>query len=757
MIPQAFGFYNNCGCGHLSVMRRGLKALLGPWATPAIFLFLILFLAGGEGETFASFGIVRSVVRDSEATVRDPRTQWLIAVNLLVCLSVSLIAEWLCSARALKKRRHSADLVLGWCGHEELWILALVVMVFGRYITAYRIAIASTALLVLLAGIVFGKFAVIWVRWGAEPINENRKTRGMLASLECLLASVVFYRADFVRTFDYHAIRRWNGLWENPNIYGLLMGVGLVSAVGLGIENLKFQISPAFIGAPRQQDGKWRKISIALLCSIPAILCGIGLLKSYSRGAWMATALGSGYLIFQLSKTASVLSPRSSSLSRWALWIQRYWRITGVIGISLTVLAFSQFRSTEWKPARRAFSIANIDDFSCRNRVVAWKGALRMMADRSWFGFGWGQAEETYGKQYLPPQLESGAAIQMNDYFMLGISTGVPALICFLMYVGLSLRSPKSTVHSPQLTRGPDSGSGANDLKDLDSLQATCRAGAIVLLVGFFFDGGLFKLATGSVFWILLELGRMDIYRRGAETQRVARTNSERLVGSLAPPDASFNLPDAPRKSTRWEVWLRRGAWVLGIVAVSESAILLSTPLFSVNNTTLAISRHYLVPPSAVADLNRLATNVDWSSRKLRPLLQHTSLANYNRQIINWKLDEQIYRDYVLNPLVDPERDGQLGWRRKLWEYFYLPIRKENDPASAAQIVLKFLHQRISLVETGPVTVEEMWEQKKADAKGFEALKVAAFRSVGIPARLNNDGYAELFTDGKWQISSPEH
>jgi hypothetical protein len=28
------------------------------------------------------------------------------------------------------------------------------------------------------------------------------------------------------------------------------------------------------------------------------------------------------------------------------------------------------------------------------------------------------------------------------------------------------------------------------------------------LAVGFWFDGGLFKLATASLFWILLELGR---------------------------------------------------------------------------------------------------------------------------------------------------------------------------------------------------------------------------------------------------------
>jgi len=298
------------------------------------------------------------------------------------------------------------------------------------------------------------------------------------------------------------------------------------------------------------------------------------------------------------------------------------------------------------------------------------------------------------------------------------------------------------------LTRGPDLGLEVNDFKDLDWLQATCRAGAIVLLVGFFFDGGLFKLATCSVFWILLELGRVDIYRRGAESA----PESNRLVGSLAPPDKiASNVPVAPRKLAGWEVWLRRTAWVWVIAACAESAILLATPFFGVNNTTLAISRHYLVPPSAAADLNLLATNVDWSSRKLRPLLQHAGLANYNRQLINWKFDDQIYRDYVLNPLIDPQRDGQLGWRRKLWEYFYLPIRKENDPLSAAQIVLKFLHQRLTLVEKGPVTIEDMWQEKKADPRGFEALTVAAFRSVGIPARLNGNGQAELFADGKWQ------
>ena len=37
--------------------------------------------------------------------------------------------------------------------------------------------------------------------------------------------------------------------------------------------------------------------------------------------------------------------------------------------------------------------------------------------------------------------------------------------------------------------------------------EVTCSAGALVLILGLFFDGALFKLPTAVPFWILLELG----------------------------------------------------------------------------------------------------------------------------------------------------------------------------------------------------------------------------------------------------------
>ena len=69
------------------------------------------------------------------------------------------------------------------------------------------------------------------------------------------------------------------------------------------------------------------------------------------------------------------------------------------------------------------------------------------------------------------------------------------------------------------------------------SLRVACRAGAVVYLVAFWFDGGLFKLATASVFWILLELGAEN-QKRKAESGKAETDQS--LVTSA--PTGGFTL-----------------------------------------------------------------------------------------------------------------------------------------------------------------------------------------------------------------------
>jgi len=117
-------------------------------------------------------------------------------------------------------------------------------------------------------------------------------------------------------------------------------------------------------------------------------------------------------------------------------------------------------------------------------------------------------------------------------------------------------------------------------------------------------------------------------------------------------------------------------------------------------------------------------------------------------------LHNSIYRQFVLEPSIDPQRDGQLNWRQSMWEHFYPRIRKQTDAASAAEIIVEYLRKQITFVSDAPLTIDEMWKKKEADAKGFDALQVAAFRSVGIPSRLNGEGQTEIFEGGDWLLIS---
>ncbi len=190
----------------------------------------------------------------------------------------------------------------------------------------------------------------------------------------------------------------------------------------------------------------------------------------------------------------------------------REWPALVVVCASIGVLGFWNLRHSPGLVVRRAVSVVNANDFSWRNRVAAWEGALRMAAEKPWFGLGWGRPEAAYDHFYRERKVAEGAAIQMNDYLMLGATLGVPALACFGMYFWLCLGRGLPMDNSQSPMAGKEGW-----------LRATCRAGAIVLLVGFWFDGGLFKLATAAVFWVLLELGREDLARPRHEFHELAR------------------------------------------------------------------------------------------------------------------------------------------------------------------------------------------------------------------------------------------
>jgi O-antigen ligase len=160
-----------------------------------------------------------------------------------------------------------------------------------------------------------------------------------------------------------------------------------------------------------------------------------------------------------------------------------------IIVLSLFALVILNFRGSDHVLLRRVASIANPNDFSWRNRVASWEGALQMIADKPLLGHGWGATESRYEAFYKPAKLDTGAAIQMNDYLTLGASLGLLALAAF---IGLIIRLVPAGLR-------PEHGRAA-------PLQLAFTGAAIVLAIAFWFDGGLFKLSLAAVFWICFRL-----------------------------------------------------------------------------------------------------------------------------------------------------------------------------------------------------------------------------------------------------------
>jgi O-antigen ligase len=514
------------------------------------------------------------VVRDSSAlgevpgevaaAMSDPDTQWMV----FVCAGVYFLAFVILRRQLAGGGRAGAQSNVSL--PREPWLLGLLGVAALAYALHYTKAVNPAQALTLLGGAVFGQGAAVWAGWGGTGLKSSvqslKSGRGTVVSaLIVLLTGVAVWQAEPGHGFQYRGLGRWSGPWGNPNTFGVLMGVGMVLSVGSLKSKVQSRLS-AEGGMPSAEcEGKaggehptsniqhrtsnlvsWLQVAFFLGA---AGVMGVGLMKSYSRGAWVGAAVG-------LALIANAECRRQNEECRSAVgWAGRRWVLLAIICASFGVLGFWSFRDTERVVARRAYTVANANDFSWRKRVAAYEGAVQMMADKPWFGYGWNQPEAVYDQYYRAAKVDEGMAIQLNDYLMLGMTLGLPALLCFVVYVGLSLRgSPRSKVQGPKSGRGslkskvqslkseaespesqnessagavqgrvgagqkPEQGAAGAaaaagptlDLRrwTLDS-AAVCRAGTVVLLVGFWFDGGLFKLATAAPFWILLELGRV--------------------------------------------------------------------------------------------------------------------------------------------------------------------------------------------------------------------------------------------------------
>jgi len=714
-------------------------------------VLLAVSLLGPFSLTPNAPGWVRLSATKMLAVCEDPSTQWMVVVCLLECIAVCSFLE---SHRAKKcgrdreqPRESSAAKVAARGGFiqrlrrmggavfamPDFWLLAFILFVVLRYFIAYEAASQSLHLLGLLSGVAAGKSSACLLTHG------YRRKRSAFAPSACLLTLLVFALAVAAAcqlgsnsTTYYRGVERWSGVWNSPNHFGSLMGTGLALAAGLLTLSWKLQISSfkqteAFVFQPMA-----RVLLIAAGSS-----CAVGLLKSLSRGAWLGAAVALAFLLFQTLRCSGT----AGAVGRSVATLRRHWFPFSILCFSMLIVCFWQFRDTEQPLLRRAFSVANVNDFSWRNRVTFWTGGLAALADKPISGYGWGSWGASFHEKYKADRLENLMAVE-NDYLTIGISCGLLAVACFLMYVGGVFRC---TLFRGKLR-------GDRTLSPMNKLGVICAAGAMVMAVGFFFTSGLMNLEMCVLFWVLLELARVGSAANEHRMKSLPGAKQSVQVASTLVANAIQQNQTVTKPSR----YLRSAVIIVTAIAIGLTGFHLGVPQLGISDRSISIVRNHLVLPHQATDFDFLASKPIWSEMKLQTLLTHVELANYTRQLVNWKLDDETYRQHVLSPEIEPRVDRDLNWRRDLWEYFYPRIRQVTDIPFAVETITKQLKARFSqspVSESNPPRpILDVWRSRNQPISQFEleALTVAALRSSGIPARLNGGEKPEYWNGSEW-------
>ena len=210
--------------------------------------------------------------------------------------------------------------------------------------------------------------------------------------------------------------------------------------------------------------------------------------------------------------------------------------------------------------------------------------------------------------------------------------------------------------------------------------------------------------------------------------------------------------PGQPR-ATPPARWLSIGAGMVLVLAVLVSTAHLVLPRFHASPTARKVAGLWCARPGLRADFDWLVRQPGARSCRLGDLLAHLDLASVQRGQFAVPVSDDEWREFVVSPWIGGA-DDDVAWRRELWEWMAPRVRRETDIETAAGIVACEMRKRLRIVEAGPVrSVIAAWTDGATDAAGYERIYVAALRSIGIPARLNQAGICELKSATRWQFA----
>jgi hypothetical protein len=208
--------------------------------------------------------VLASALAEIAAVLGDPGTQWMVfACAGVYFLAFVVLRSRLAGGGATGPGEGGGLRVEdGATGPSELWLLGLLAVAAVAYALDYSRAAQSTHALTLLGATALGQGAAFWEAGkqkaesrnglGGRPKSNGQSPKSgaetVIGVLILLLVVAAVWQTEAGQLFQYRRQARLCGPWDNPNTFGMLMGVGIVLAVGMAVLSLKSKVQSQVAG-----------------------------------------------------------------------------------------------------------------------------------------------------------------------------------------------------------------------------------------------------------------------------------------------------------------------------------------------------------------------------------------------------------------------------------------------------------------------------------------------------------------------------